>query len=69
MIHNNNGDFMFLAIKVFLARMIDVTLGTVRMRFIVRGRRIFASLIAFIEVLIWFYASKSIFSGNLNKLI
>ena len=69
MIHNKSGDLMFIAIKVFLARMIDVSLGTVRMMFIVKGKRGLASLIAFIEVLIWFYASRSIFSDVLNNYI
>lgn len=70
MIHISNGDFMLIiSLKIFLARMIDVTLGTVRTMFIVKGSRVVASIIAFIEVLIWFYASKSIFSGEFNNVM
>lgn len=69
MIHINNGDIMLiLSLKVFFARMIDVSLGTIRTMFIVKGNRVVASVIAFIEVLIWFYASKSIFNGEVDNL-
>jgi len=39
---------------VFFARITDVTLGTIRTMFTVKGKRVIASLIGFIEVLIWF---------------
>lgn len=68
--HNYNGDIMFLlCLKVFVARMIDVSLGTIRTMFIVKGNKIVASVIAFLEVLVWFYASKSIFSIEENGFI
>ena len=60
---------LLLSIKVFIARMVDVSLGTVRTMFIVKGSRVVASIIAFVEVLIWFYASKSIFSGEVDNLV
>ena len=68
--HTYNGDIMFLlCLKVFIARMIDVSLGTIRTMFIVKGNKIVASVIAFLEVLVWFYASRSIFSIEENGLI
>ena len=55
---------------IFFARMIDVSLGTVLTLFVVKGNRVVAAIIAFVEVLIWFYASKSVFSGELiNNLL
>ena len=60
---------LLLSLKVFIARMVDVSLGTVRTMFIVKGSRVVASIIAFVEVLIWFYASKSIFSGDVDNFI
>lgn len=38
---------------VFLARLVDVTLGTLRIIFTSRGRRILAPILGFIEVFIW----------------
>lgn len=47
-----------LAIKVFLARVLDVSLGTVRTIVMVRGRTILTAVISFFEVLIWFLIVK-----------
>ena len=49
--------------------MIDVSLGTIRTMFIVKGNKIVASIIAFIEVLVWFYASRSIFQIEESGII
>jgi uncharacterized protein YebE (UPF0316 family) len=38
---------------VFLARVVDVTLGTLRIIFTSRGKRILAPLLGFVEVFIW----------------
>jgi len=43
-----------LCIKIFFARIIDVSLGTVRTMLTVKGKKLYASLIGFVEVLIWF---------------
>jgi uncharacterized protein YebE (UPF0316 family) len=43
----------YLPLVVFLARIADVSLGTLRINFVARGFKIRASLIGFIEVLIW----------------
>ena len=43
-----------LCIKIFFARILDVTLGTVRTVQAVKGRTFVAGLIAFFEVVIWF---------------
>lgn len=43
-----------LCIKIFFARILDVTLGTVRTVQAVKGRTLVAGLIAFFEVVIWF---------------
>lgn len=43
-----------LCIKIFLVRIIDVSLGTVRTIITVKGRRVLASMVGFIEVFVWF---------------
>lgn len=45
---------LLLCIKIFFVRIIDVTLGTIRTMFTVKGKRLIASLFGFVEVLIWF---------------
>lgn len=49
---------VLMCLKIFLARIIDVTLGTVRTVLVVRGRKNTAALIAFVEVLIWFLIAR-----------
>jgi uncharacterized protein YebE (UPF0316 family) len=55
---------LLLCIKVFLARILDVSLGTVRTVFTVKNKKLYASLIGFFEVLIWFLIVKEALSSN-----
>jgi len=43
------------ALAIFLGRIADVSLGTIRINFIVRHKKIFAALVGFIEVTIFIY--------------
>jgi uncharacterized protein YebE (UPF0316 family) len=45
---------LILCIKIFLVRILDVSLGTVRTILIIKGKKVIASLTGFIEVAIWF---------------
>ncbi|MDD2434989.1 MAG: DUF5698 domain-containing protein [Bacilli bacterium] len=45
---------LLLCSKIFFVRILDVSLGTVRMIMTVKGKKAFASTIGFIEILIWF---------------
>lgn len=46
-------DMLIWTTVIFLARVLDVSLGTVRVQFIVRRRKVLAALTGFIEVLIF----------------
>lgn len=59
---------LFLCIKVFLARILDVSLGTVRTMFTVKGKNLYAALIGFIEVLIWFLVVQEALKSDGNGL-
>ena len=60
MVHTNNGDIMVLVcFKIFVSRIIYVSLGTLRTMFVVKGNKIVSSSIAFIEVFVWFYAARA----------
>lgn len=48
---------VLLTIVVFLARIVDVSLGTVRSILVVRAYRVWAALIGFVEILIWVTAA------------
>ena len=54
---------MFIYILIFSAKIIEVSLTTVRTVLITRGEKFYASLIGFVEVLIWLYVISSVIIG------
>lgn len=48
----------FMCMYIFLARMVDVSIGTVRTIMMVKGKKYVASILAFFEVLVWFLVAK-----------
>ncbi len=60
--------WIILPLMIFFARLIDVSLGTIRIIFISRGLKYLAPLIAFIEINIWLLAIAQIML-NLNNLL
>lgn len=55
-------------IGIFLARIFDVSLGTLRTVYSVKGKQIIASIIAFIEVLIWFVVAREALNTTINSI-
>jgi uncharacterized protein YebE (UPF0316 family) len=53
---------------IFLARVCDVTLGTLRIVFISRGQKYIAPAFAFFEMLIWLFAVRQIMQ-NLDNVV
>ena len=49
---------LFLCLKIFIVRIIDVTLGTLRTIITVKDKIFLASVIGFFEVLVWFFIAK-----------
>lgn len=45
---------LFLCLKIFFARILDVSLGTLRTIITVKGKNLYAAMIGFVEVCIWF---------------
>lgn len=60
---------MYLCIKIFFVRIIDVSLGTIRMLLTVKDRNVLAPIIGFIEVFIWFIVVKDALNNNSNSII
>ena len=64
-----NGDQMLiLCLKILTARIIDVSLGTIKTFYVVKEKRLIASLIAFLETLIWFIVVKEALNNNINSI-
>lgn len=49
---------IWFCLLIFFVRIIDVSLGTIRTIFIVKGKKAVSALIAFVEALIWFLIVK-----------
>ena len=63
-IFNNQSDiftWVVLPILIFLARICDVSIGTVRIVYVSKGLKLLASVLGFIEVSIWILAISQIF--------
>ncbi|GAB4457229.1 MAG: DUF2179 domain-containing protein [Anaerolineales bacterium] len=58
--------WVILPLVVFMARLVDVTLGTMRIIFLSRGRKFIAPLLGFVEVFIWITIVSQIVRGAQN---
>ncbi len=61
--------WVILPLIVFLARVTDVTLGTMRIIFLSRGKKVIAPLLGFVEVFIWITVVSQIVGGAKNNLL
>jgi uncharacterized protein YebE (UPF0316 family) len=61
-----NWDIVAGCLFIFVARLGDVSLDTLRVVFVIRGRRLWAWCLGFVQVLIWVFALTSVFK-NLDK--
>ncbi|MGB9672709.1 MAG: DUF2179 domain-containing protein [Anaerolineales bacterium] len=60
--------WVVLPLLIILARICDVTLGTMRIVFLSRGKRSIAPLLGFMEVLIWLIAISQIMRNLSNPI-
>jgi uncharacterized protein YebE (UPF0316 family) len=60
--------WVVLPLLIFLARIADVSLGTVRLVFVARGFKYLAPVVGFFEVLIWILAIGQIMQNLTNPL-
>lgn len=61
-------NILFLCIKIFLARILDVTLGTVRTIITIKDKIFLASIIGFFETLVWFVIVQEAIETDSNNL-
>lgn len=56
-------DPIIISLLIFLARVADVTFGTLRTVAIIRGEKFEAFILSFLEVIIWVYASVKVINN------
>lgn len=54
---------------IFLARVVDVSLGTIRVIFISKGYKLWAPILGFFEVLVWLMAIRQVMSSMEGPLM
>ena len=59
---------LIMCVEVFLARMIDVSIGSVRTILLVKGKNIISMILAFIEILIWYFVAREILTSRDTSL-
>ena len=58
-----------LCLKIFSARIIDVSMNTIRTVYIVKEKRFIATIIAFFEVLIWFEVARTALNTKITSFL
>ena len=60
---------IFTCLKIFFARIIDVSLGTLRTVFFVKGKTVEPFIIAFFEVLVWYTVAREALNTDGNTVL
>ncbi len=55
--------YVILPLLIFLARIVDVTIGTLRIVMVSKGQKLWAPVLGFFEVLLWLIAMAKIFEN------
>ena len=61
-------ELLMLCLKVFCVRIVDVSMGTFRTIVTVKGKKLLASMIGFVEVFIWFVIVKEALNTESTSL-
>ncbi len=57
-----------LCIQIYFARILDVTLNTIRTFYTLKGKSTISTIISFFEVLVWFLVAREALNINLNSV-
>lgn len=61
-------DYLVMPLFIFFARVVDVSINTLRIMFVLNGKKIVAPVLGFFEALIWLIAIGQIFQNINNPL-
>ena len=57
-----------LCLKMFLARILDVSIATFRTMVMVRGKKLIPTILAFVEIMIWFYTARIALQPSISNV-
>ena len=61
-------ELLLLCLKIFFVRILDVSMGTLRTIVTVKGKTLYASMIGFFEMFVWFLVVKEALNTNETSL-
>ncbi len=61
-------EILILCIKIFFGRLIDVTLSTMVSIYVIKGQRLKATILGFIDVFIWFIVVREALNTTLDSI-
>ncbi len=61
-------ELLYLCIKIFIGRLVDVTLSTLQTMYLVKGKRNLATIIGFVDVLIWFIVVREALNTDIQSM-
>ena len=59
---------VYLCVKIFCGRLVDVTLSTLQTMLLVKGKRNLATLIGFVDVFIWFLVVREALNTDIKSI-
>ena len=62
------GESVWVYLLIFFGKILEVTIGTLRMVMINRGERVKGSLVAFFEISLWLFVTGTVLSGFIENL-
>ena len=62
-------NLLFLCVKIFFARILDVSIGTIRTLVMVKGKITITSILAFLEALIWVLVVKEALITEVDSIL
>ncbi len=61
-------EILILSLQIFFVRILDVSLGTLRTLITVKGQKLYASVLGFFEILIWFLIVREALNTTADSL-
>lgn len=60
---------LLTCVEIFLARIMDVSISTLRTMIMVKKKSIFTPILAFFEVFIWFFAARKALTTDVDSIL
>ncbi len=67
--HDQVYSYVIIPALIFLARICDVTIGTVRIMLVARGKKVIAPVLGFIEMMIWALVIRQLMTSGLSNWV